>query len=141
MLRRRDALAMRCRGHCADTPVSMPRTITFCLADLRCDRTTNRWPSYDRRTRPQAAVTLLLGMSKPEGIYMSVDFRVSDSKTRECLDYAVVKFLTVQYPPDEGGPTAVFAYTGLADTHRRLATRDPAGRYAAAIRRIDAAST
>jgi hypothetical protein len=59
-------------------------------------------------------VTLILGMSKPEGIYMSVDFRLSDSKTRECLDDASVKFLTVQYPPDEGGPTAVFGYTGLA---------------------------
>jgi hypothetical protein len=70
--------------------------------------------SHDRRTRAQAAVTLILAMSKPEGIYMSVDFRVSDSKTRECLDDASVKFLTVQYPPDVGGPTAVFAYTGLA---------------------------
>jgi hypothetical protein len=56
---------------------------------------------------------------------------VSDSKTRECLDDAVVKFLTVQYPPDEGGPTAVFAYTGLAmlpdGTHSETGYARPCG--------------
>jgi hypothetical protein len=53
-------------------------------------------------------------MSKPEGIYLSVDYRVSNSRTREVIDDASVKFLTVHYPPEHVGPKALIAYTGIA---------------------------
>jgi hypothetical protein len=59
-------------------------------------------------------VTLILGMSKPEGIYLSVDYRVSNSRTREVIDDESVKFLTVYYPPEHVGPKALIAYTGIA---------------------------
>jgi len=55
-------------------------------------------------------VTLILGMSKPEGIYLSVDYRVSNSGTREVIDDESVKFLTVHYPPEHVGPKALIAY-------------------------------
>jgi hypothetical protein len=48
-------------------------------------------------------VTLVLGMSKDEGVYLSVDYRVTNASTGEVEDDVVVKFLTVSYPP-EGGP-------------------------------------
>lgn len=59
-------------------------------------------------------MTLILGMSKPEGIYLSVDYRVSNSSTREVIDDASVKFLTVHHPPEHVGPKALIAYTGIA---------------------------
>ena len=59
-------------------------------------------------------MTLILGMSKAEGIYLSVDYRVTNSQTGETLDDASVKFLTVRYPPDKEGPNALLAYTGIA---------------------------
>ena len=59
-------------------------------------------------------MTLILGMSKPEGIYLSVDYRVTNSQTKAMIDDASVKFLTVHYPPGEVGPKALFAYTGIA---------------------------
>lgn len=59
-------------------------------------------------------MTLLLGMSRPEGIYMSADYRVTDARTGRLIDDSSVKFLYVQYPPDKGGPTSLLAYTGLA---------------------------
>lgn len=59
-------------------------------------------------------MTLILGMSKPEGIYLSVDYRVSNSRTREVIDDESVKFLTVHYPPENVGPKALIAYTGIA---------------------------
>jgi hypothetical protein len=55
---------------------------------------------------------LILGMSKPEGIYLSVDYRISRSGV--LVDDASVKFLTVHYPPLEVGPKVLFAYTGAA---------------------------
>jgi hypothetical protein len=58
-------------------------------------------------------VTLILAMTKPEGIYLSVDYRVTNVKTRECIDDASIKHLTVHYPP-ENGPKALIAYTGVA---------------------------
>jgi hypothetical protein len=60
-------------------------------------------------------VTLILGMSKPEGIYLSVDYRVTHAQTGACLDDTSVKFLTVHYPPDGAGPKALLAYTGVAE--------------------------
>jgi len=58
-------------------------------------------------------MTLILGMSKPEGIYLSVDYRVTNVKTRELIDDTSVKHLTVHYAP-ENGPKALIAYTGVA---------------------------
>jgi hypothetical protein len=53
-------------------------------------------------------------MSKPEGIYLSVDYRVTNSQTGEKLDDASVKFLTIHYPPEKEGVKALLAYTGMA---------------------------
>lgn len=60
-------------------------------------------------------MTLILGMSKPEGIYLSVDYRVTEFRTRRLIDDASIKQLTIHYPPlDEGGPKVLLAFTGLA---------------------------
>lgn len=59
-------------------------------------------------------MTLILGMSKPEGIYLSVDYRVTNSNTKKLIDDKSVKFLVAHYPPDQVGPKALFAYTGIA---------------------------
>src|ERR671933_450420 len=59
-------------------------------------------------------MTLILGMVKPEGTYLSVDYRVTDRRTGRVIDDAAVKFLSVTYPPAEGGPRALFAFTGVA---------------------------
>jgi hypothetical protein len=59
-------------------------------------------------------MTLILAMSKADGFYISTDYRVTNARTGGLIDDASVKFLTVHYPPDLGGPRAVFAYTGLA---------------------------
>jgi hypothetical protein len=53
-------------------------------------------------------------MSKAEGIYLSVDYRVTDARTGRKLDDESVKFLIVHYPPQDGGVKALFAYTGIA---------------------------
>jgi hypothetical protein len=58
-------------------------------------------------------MTLILGMTKPEGIYLSVDYRVSNVKTRVLIDDTSVKHLTVHYAPEDG-PKALMAYTGVA---------------------------
>jgi hypothetical protein len=59
-------------------------------------------------------MTLILAMAKPEGIYLSADYRITNAHTRECLDDERVKHLTVHYPP-ENGPKALFAHTGVAE--------------------------
>ena len=58
-------------------------------------------------------MTLILGMSKAEGIYLSADFRVTESSTGRLVDDTSVKLLDVQFPP-EGGTRALIAFTGLA---------------------------
>jgi hypothetical protein len=75
-------------------------------------------------------MTLILGLSKPEGIYLSVDYRVTGKQLTAgqeqamVLDHAAVKHLRVDYPAhhadpnqwsSEIGPAALFAYTGLAE--------------------------
>ena len=65
------------------------------------------------RTR-KCIVTLILGMSKPEGIYLCVDYRVTDSRTGGVLDDAAPKILQVTFPPLDGGPKALLGYTGVA---------------------------
>lgn len=58
---------------------------------------------------------MILGMSKPEGIYLSVDYRVTDARTQALVDDASVKSLTVHYPPlDNGGPKVLMGFTGVA---------------------------
>ena len=59
-------------------------------------------------------MTLILAMSKAEGIYLAADYRVSDGRTGATLDDASVKHLTVHYPPHGDGPKALLAYTGVA---------------------------
>ncbi len=68
-------------------------------------------------------MTLILAMSKPEGVYMSVDYRVTDMRSGRLVDDASIKFLPIRYPPDKGGPRALLAYTGLA----RLSDGTPMG--------------
>jgi hypothetical protein len=50
-------------------------------------------------------------MSKPEGLYMSVDHRLTKPSTGELVDDGAVKFLRVDYP---GGVRALMAFTGVA---------------------------
>jgi len=59
-------------------------------------------------------MTLLLGMSKAEGIYMSTDYRVTNARSGTLIDDSAIKFLTVHYPPDGAGPKVLFGYTGVA---------------------------
>src|ERR1700730_17765842 len=60
-------------------------------------------------------MTLILGMSKPEGIYLSVDYRVTDFRTRKLIDDASTKSLTIHYPPlDSDGPKVLLGFSGLA---------------------------
>lgn len=57
-------------------------------------------------------VTLLLNMSKPEGIYLCADYRTTVSDTGVFIDDERVKFLTVHYP---GDTKALIGFTGLAE--------------------------
>jgi hypothetical protein len=59
-------------------------------------------------------MTLILGMSKAEGIYMSADFRVTEYPSRRLIDDASVKMLDLRFPPLNRGSRALLAYTGLA---------------------------
>jgi hypothetical protein len=59
-------------------------------------------------------MTLILGMSKPEGIYLSVDYRITNTRTHELIDDASIKNLTIHYPPLDGGPKALVGFTGIA---------------------------
>jgi hypothetical protein len=60
------------------------------------------------------SMTLILGMSKPEGIYLSVDYRVTDH-TGALIDDESIKSLTIHYPPlDNLGPKILLGFTGLA---------------------------
>jgi len=59
-------------------------------------------------------------MSKPEGIYLSVDYRITKpdtkSRTRKIIDDTSIKSIDIRYPPtDNGGPRVLLAFTGLAE--------------------------
>lgn len=58
-------------------------------------------------------MTLIIGASKPEGIYLSVDYRVSDGRG-VVVDDGSSKCLTVHYPPPPSGLVALFGFTGIA---------------------------
>jgi hypothetical protein len=64
-------------------------------------------------------------MSAPNAICMSVDYRVTDLRTRKVIDPFAVKSLIVQIEPDEGGPKVLIAYAGLAELWGRM----PVGRW------------
>jgi hypothetical protein len=55
-------------------------------------------------------VTLILGLSRQEGIYLSVDYRLT-LPTGDVVDDGATKHLEVHY---RGGPRALIAYTGIA---------------------------
>jgi hypothetical protein len=55
-----------------------------------------------------------MGMAKAEGIYLSADYRVTEHPSGKLVDDVAIKFLTIHYPPDQTGPKAIMAYTGLA---------------------------
>jgi len=59
-------------------------------------------------------VTLILAMSKAEGVYLSADFRVTAYGSGHLVDNASVKMLTIHFPPPGTGARALLAYTGLA---------------------------
>lgn len=59
-------------------------------------------------------MTLIMGMSKPEGIYVCVDYRVTDPRTGVIVDDASSKCLRVDYPPLPNGFKALLAFTGVA---------------------------
>ncbi len=59
-------------------------------------------------------MTLLLGMSKPEGIYLCADYRVTNAVTGRVIDDSTTKCLTIHYPPLSGGTKALLAFTGTA---------------------------
>jgi len=59
-------------------------------------------------------MTLILGMSKPEGIYVSVDYRVSNPQTGVIYNDSSSKCLRVDYPPLNEGFKALLAFTGVA---------------------------
>jgi hypothetical protein len=59
-------------------------------------------------------MTLILGMSKQDGIYMSVDYRVTNERTGKVIDDKAPKLLSMTFPPDQTGPHALFGYTGVA---------------------------
>jgi hypothetical protein len=78
-------------------------------ATRQLDFTSDSQPGY------ALPVTLILGMSKPEGIYLSVDYRVTDYRTGRLIDDASIKSLTIHYPPlAKGGPKVLLGFTGLA---------------------------
>lgn len=58
-------------------------------------------------------MTLIIGMSKADGIYLSVDYRVT--RAGKLVEDDAIKLLDVIYPPHETGPRATFAYTGRAE--------------------------
>jgi hypothetical protein len=43
-------------------------------------------------------------MSKPEGIFLSADQRITEYPSDRLVDDAAVKFLTVHYPPTRSAP-------------------------------------
>jgi hypothetical protein len=70
-------------------------------------------------------MTLILAMSAPNAICMSVDYRVTNCKDGTVIDPFAVKSLILQTDPGGHGPKALIAYTGLAELWGRM----PMGRW------------
>ncbi len=71
----------------------------------------------------RAVMTLILGMSKAEGIYLSADYRLTDARTGKTVDDQSVKFLQMDFPPQENMLRVLMAFTGIA----RLRDQTPIG--------------
>lgn len=55
-------------------------------------------------------------MSKPEGIYLSVDYRITETGTRAFIHERAIKNLTIHYPPLDGrGPKVLLGFSGMAE--------------------------
>jgi hypothetical protein len=64
-------------------------------------------------------MTLLLGMSNPEGIYLCTDHRITDLRTKRSLYEDATKAIEVNYGMGFGPTTkAIFAFTGMAEVSR-----------------------
>ncbi len=70
-------------------------------------------------------MTLILAMSAPNAICMSVDYRVTAANDGRELDPYAVKSLVIRTSFEPGGPIALIAYTGLAELWGRM----PMGRW------------
>lgn len=53
-------------------------------------------------------------MSKPEGIYVCVDYRVTDSRNGNVIDDSAIKSLRVDFAPLPTGVKALLTFTGVA---------------------------
>jgi hypothetical protein len=53
-------------------------------------------------------------MSKPEGIYVCVDYRVTDSRNGALIDDSAIKSLRVDFAPLPVGVKALLTFTGVA---------------------------
>ena len=58
-------------------------------------------------------MTLILTLIRPEGVWQSADNRVS--RNGATVDDAAPKQLHIIFPPDNAGPKALIAFTGLAE--------------------------
>ncbi|WP_195167679.1 hypothetical protein [Mycobacteroides abscessus] len=67
-------------------------------------------------------MTLILGISAPNAICMSVDYMVTNAKTREVIDPAAVKSLRLQIGFDEDALKVLIGYTGLAQLWGQMPT-------------------
>ncbi len=67
-------------------------------------------------------MTLILGMSTPNAICMSVDYMVTNAKTRAVIDPAAVKSLRLQIGFDEDALKVLIGYTGLAQLWGQMPT-------------------
>lgn len=78
-------------------------------------RSNNALTPLTHYLRYSLLVTLIIGMSKPEGIYLSADYRVTNTRTRALINDETMKILTIHYPPLDGsGPRVLLGFTGLA---------------------------
>ncbi len=60
-------------------------------------------------------MTLVMTLIRPEGIWQSVDYRLTNSQTGATLDEAAPKQLSILCPPLPDGPKVLLAFTGLAE--------------------------
>ncbi|MGH6882984.1 MAG: hypothetical protein ACREFM_18825 [Hypericibacter sp.] len=67
-------------------------------------------------------MTLILGISAPDAICMSVDYRVTNSQNGAIIDPAAVKFLRLQIGFDDEALKVLISYTGLAQLWGQMPT-------------------
>ena len=81
-------------------------------------------------------MTLILGWNKPDGIYMSVDYRVTNEDTGEVLDHYAIKFLILNYWPNGTGPKALFALPGWPSCGDACRSAVSYGRFCGATEKV-----